>query len=112
MGNATIASSLHLRRYEVLRSLRYCLQAQTQCHHTTDLLQERCRKRNAFLFFFLVDGVKGGVGVRGGWGGVRGFDTRVKPAKMCEEYMQYIVCLNARVDAVHSTVKCRSICST
>ena len=50
----------------------------------------------------------------GGWGGVggRAFDTRRKPGKMCEEYMQYIVQLNAGVNAVHSMFKCRSRCST
>jgi len=39
-GKATLASSLRLGRYEVLRSLRHYQRAQNQGHHTIDRLEE------------------------------------------------------------------------
>ena len=38
---ATVTGGLHLRKSEVLRSLRHYLQAQSQGHHTIDHLEER-----------------------------------------------------------------------
>ena len=42
---ATITSCLHLRRSEVLRSLRHYLRAQSQGHHTIDRLEARGMER-------------------------------------------------------------------
>ena len=39
-GKATLASGLVLGRFEVLRSLRHNLRAQSQGHHTIDRLEE------------------------------------------------------------------------
>ena len=47
MGKAPITSGLHLRRSEVLRSLKHYLQAQSQGHHTINHLDERCWKEEA-----------------------------------------------------------------
>ena len=40
-GKATLTSGLRLGRFEVLRSLRHYLRAQSQGHHTIDRLEER-----------------------------------------------------------------------
>ena len=40
-GKAAITSGLRLGRYEVLRSLRHYLRAQSQANHITDRLEER-----------------------------------------------------------------------
>ena len=40
-GKATLTSGLLLGRSEMLRSLRHCLRAQSQGHHTIDRLEER-----------------------------------------------------------------------
>ena len=44
-GEATLISGLLLGRSEMLRSLRHCLRAQSQGHHTIDRLEERDRER-------------------------------------------------------------------
>ena len=41
LSKATVTSVLHLRKSEVLRSLRHYMQTQSQGHHTTDHLEER-----------------------------------------------------------------------
>ena len=52
-GKATVTSGLILGRYKVLRSLRHCLRAQSQGHHTNDRLDgrgvERGRARRSSL---------------------------------------------------------------
>ena len=46
-GTATLTSGLLLEKSEVLRSLRHYLQAQSQGHHTIDLLEERGTERGS-----------------------------------------------------------------
>ena len=46
-GKATIACGLHLCEPKVLRSLRHYMQAQSQGHHTTDCLVDRCTERDS-----------------------------------------------------------------
>ena len=46
-GTATLTSGLLLEKSEVLRSLRHYLQAQSQGHHTIDLLEERGIERGS-----------------------------------------------------------------
>ena len=46
-GIATLTGGLLLGRYEVLRSLRHYLQAQSQRHHTIDRLEERGVERGS-----------------------------------------------------------------
>ena len=46
-GKATLTSGLLLGRSEVLRSLRHYLRAQSQGHHTIDLLEERDVERGS-----------------------------------------------------------------
>ena len=47
VGKATLTCGLLLRRYEVLRSLRYYLQVKSQGHHTIDCLEERGMERGS-----------------------------------------------------------------
>ena len=47
MAKATITSGLLLARSEVLRSLRHCLLAQSQAHHTIDRLGREALKEEA-----------------------------------------------------------------
>ena len=46
-GKATTTSDLRLRRSEVLRSLRHCIRAQSQGHHTNGRLDERGAERRS-----------------------------------------------------------------
>ena len=46
-GKAATTSSLRLGRYQVLRSLRHCLWAQSQGHHTIDRLEKRGVERSS-----------------------------------------------------------------
>ena len=46
-GKATLTSGLLLGRPEALRSLRHCLRAQSQGHHTIDRLEERGVERGS-----------------------------------------------------------------
>ena len=46
-GKATLTIGLRLGRYEVLRSLRHYLRAQSQGHHTIDRLEERVADRGS-----------------------------------------------------------------
>ena len=46
-GKGTITSGLRLRRSDVLSSLRHCLRAQSQGHHTIDHLEERGMERGS-----------------------------------------------------------------
>ena len=46
-GKATLTSGLLLGRAELLRSLRHYLRAQSQGHHTIDLLEERGVERGS-----------------------------------------------------------------
>ena len=52
-GKATTTSDWRLERSEVLRSLRHCLRAQSQGHHTIDRLEggERRGKRKHWTTF-------------------------------------------------------------
>ena len=47
VGIATLTSGLLLGRSEALSSLRHYLRAQSQGHHTTDRLEERCVERGS-----------------------------------------------------------------
>ena len=47
VGKATPTGSLLLRRSEMLRSLRHCMQAQSQGHCTIDHLEERGVERGS-----------------------------------------------------------------
>ena len=49
VDKATITSGLLLGRFEVLRSLRHYLQAQSQEHHTIDCLEERSVERGSTI---------------------------------------------------------------
>ena len=55
-GKAALTSDSLLGRSEVLRSLRHCLQAQNQGHHTTDRLEERGVERRSARRSFLKRG--------------------------------------------------------
>jgi len=46
-GKATTSSDLRLRRSEVLRSLKHCIRAQSQGHHTNGRLDERGAERGS-----------------------------------------------------------------
>jgi len=46
-GKATLTSGLLFGRYEVLRSLRHYMRAQSQGHHTIDRLEERGEERGS-----------------------------------------------------------------
>ena len=46
-GKVTLTSGLLLGRYEVLRSLRHYLRAQSHGHHTSDRLEERGVQRGS-----------------------------------------------------------------
>ena len=46
-GKATLTSGSLLERFEVLRSLRHYLRAQSQGHHTIDRLEERGVERGS-----------------------------------------------------------------
>ena len=53
-GKATIASGLHPRRSEMLRSSRHYLRAQSQGHHTIDRLEERGVERGSALILVII----------------------------------------------------------
>ena len=48
-GKATLTSGLLIGRSEVLRSLKHCLRAQSQGHHTICCLEERVVQRELAL---------------------------------------------------------------
>ena len=50
-GKATITNGLHLRRSEVLRSLKHNLQAQIQGHCTINCMEEMHEKRKCLMIF-------------------------------------------------------------
>ena len=63
-GKATLTSGLLLGRAEVLRSLKHCLRAQSQGHHTIYRLEERVVQRELALDDLLWKDGRGPSSVR------------------------------------------------